>query len=122
MRNRVSCQGRRRKEPVGANEHNYSPMCDGLLEREGDFCWLSNAGGEYTHILIFIPGNEGGSVAPIPVVAGPHVEGKIAWGWNGDLDRPTLTPSIYRNRPSDGRPEPQNEWHGHLTLGFLHSD
>lgn len=98
------------------------PLCNGILEREGDFCFLSNAGGDYTHILIWIPGNEGGSQAPVPIQLGDWVEGSGKWGWNGDLDRPTLKPSIYRNKPSDERPEPRNEWHGNLISGFLHSD
>jgi hypothetical protein len=32
-----------------------------------------------------------------------------AWSWNGDIHRPTLSPSLKRGSPC--------RWHGHLTNG-----
>ena len=37
--------------------------------------------------------------------------GGKGWSWNGDRDRPTVTPSVYFNRGEPG------EWHGYLTEG-----
>lgn len=36
--------------------------------------------------------------------------GRDSWNWNGNSERPTLTPSIQRNTPC--------RWHGHLTDGM----
>lgn len=41
------------------------------------------------------------------------------WGWDGNVDRPTLTPSINcetKTRP-DGTPGGGCGWHGHITGG-----
>lgn len=119
MRNRDTVGTRRREMPAGADPANY-PSWEGVLEHVGDFVWLKDAAGEVKELLIWLPGNEGGSVAPVPVARGPHAG--MCWGWNGDLDKPTLSPSIWRNQPSEARPEPRNEWHGHLVAGVLHSD
>ena len=35
------------------------------------------------------------------------------WGWNGDFEAPTLSPSIWHNKP--------NGWHGFLEAGKLRS-
>lgn len=125
--NRDSCDCRRREPPAeGASAADWFPKCDGILERPGDFLWLTNAAGEVTDLLIFLPGNAGGSIAPVPVVKGPFPgHGQRAWGWDGDMDRPTLDPSIWRNRPwNNAAGETQthpNEWHGNLKQGRLES-
>jgi hypothetical protein len=86
------------------------------LKKPGDFVWLSNRAGEITDLLMLIPGNEGGSIAPIPVVRGPQQGNPERWGWDGNETAPTLIPSIWRMKGSkDGR----NEWHGNLTAGRL---
>jgi hypothetical protein len=88
--------------------------------------WLYNSLDQVTDLLIRLPGNDGGSVAPVPVVRGPfpgHGQGR--WGWDGDLDRPTLSPSIWRNAPTKNEAgeirEHRNEWHGMLEAGHLRS-
>ncbi len=53
--------------------------------------------GEIGRVNFALPGQEGG------------------WSWNGDLDKPTVQPSVYFNR---GRP---GEWHGYLTDGVWRS-
>ncbi len=85
------------------------------LERPGDFFWQEE-GGRPVAIVIRLPGNAGGSVAPIPIT------GDYAWGWDGNLERPTLTPSIWRNKrhPNEEQDHP-NEWHGWLRAGRLES-
>ena len=37
--------------------------------------------------------------------------GPKGWAWNGNRERPSVTPSIYFNRGGQG------EWHGYLTDG-----
>lgn len=47
-------------------------------------------------------------------IAGIEVkpENPSGWDWNGDLDKPTVTPSILINR---------DHWHGYLTDGVFKS-
>jgi len=118
-RDSVACR-RREPPPTGATAENWFPGCEAILERDGDFLWLSNSVGVVTDLLIRIPGNEGGTIAPIPVTRGPTFSDSSGphWSWDGNLDFPTLSPSIWRNKGVvDGR----NEWHGNLERGFLRS-
>lgn len=39
------------------------------------------------------------------------------WGWNGNRERPTLTPSINCLAEKDGKPTGGCGWHGHVTEG-----
>lgn len=41
------------------------------------------------------------------------------WGWNGDLERPTLTPSINCVAEKDGRLTGGCGWHGFITNGVM---
>lgn len=53
----------------------------------------------------------------------PRRETTATWQWNGDEDRPTLTPSIHTFIPEsqDGARPRQELWHGFLTDGVLRS-
>lgn len=53
-----------------------------------------------------------GAVCRISVKEGPQCQ--AAWGWNGDLDRPTVTPSIFHD---PDHPTSSKAWHGFLTDG-----
>lgn len=46
------------------------------------------------------------------LVAGIKVRGEGKWEWNGDLEKPTCTPSILID---------QGHWHGYLTDGVFRS-
>lgn len=50
-----------------------------------------------------------GHLRQIPV--GPGKVSSPAWTWNGDREKPTLTPSIACTRPCG--------WHGYLTDGVF---
>lgn len=116
-----SVDGRRREPPEGgAFIEDWFPKCEGILERPGDFLWLTNRAGDVTDILIWLPGNEGGSIAPVPVALGAPVQGG-AWGWDGNYDKPTLVPSIWRNKPHAPGDVTRNEWHGNLNGGRFES-
>jgi Family of unknown function (DUF6527) len=41
------------------------------------------------------------------------------WGWNGDVDHPTLTPSINCISEKDGKPTGGCGWHGFITNGEM---
>ncbi len=48
-----------------------------------------------------------------------YVAGQLIWKFNGDMDRPTFTPSL-RNRWTEGEEEHQRCCHLNLTDGVLH--
>lgn len=89
------------------------------IDLPGDFAWdVGNIlwdvdTGETLHILIAIP-----SPAPdapsnwvlnrLPVQCGANNPGK-AWGWDGNEDKPTLTPSIHCF----------GHWHGWVRSGEM---
>lgn len=41
------------------------------------------------------------------------------WGWDGNMDRPTLTPSINCIAEKDGAKTGGCGWHGHITAGII---
>jgi len=47
---------------------------------------------EATHLHICLPGPLGNHI--LPVMIGGRREGTPNWTWNGDVERPTLRPSI----------------------------
>lgn len=78
----------------------------------GDWCFAPDEA-KPERIVLGIPGI--GTVRlKITRDLGPRPDGPV-WGWNGDLDRPTLEPSI--NTTSD-----THNWHGFLTDGRLRGD
>lgn len=75
------------------------------MERVGDFCFDE----DFRHIYIWLPGTSGPAAQSI--IRGPAPEDKRVWGWDGNEDKPTLTPSILA----------PNEWHGYMRAGRLES-
>lgn len=112
--NRTSCECRRINTEHHVDIDNWYPAGEALLKQPGDFLWLRGPGGEITHILIWIPGDHGGSITPLPVIMGHPAVSPERWGWDADPNKPTLKPGIWRDRDV-----PHNEWHGHLTAGRL---
>jgi hypothetical protein len=60
------------------------------------------------------------------VLIGPSAVGKpnpnalAVWGWDGNVDRPTLTPSINcRTTKDDGTPAGGCGWHGYISSGVI---
>ena len=81
-----------------------------LFPKEGEFCWAPS---EETpeRIVLGLPVG----VVRLKVVRGPDPGYFQMWGWNGDLERPTLIPSIDSNY-GDGE---WQRWHGYLRDGTL---
>lgn len=79
-------------------------VASGEMCAPGDFSFDD----EFTHIYIILPGDEHPDAIPIKCgTAGGH----RVWGWDGNKDAPTLTPSIHR----------VGHWHGYLRAGRLES-
>lgn len=73
------------------------------------------------HILFVCPNQKRCAVLLGPA-ATPPAEGQRLhiWAWDGNLERPTLTPSINcRATKDDGTPAGGCGWHGHITNGEM---
>ena len=76
----------------------------------GEFCWSKEINGvRYLHIVL------PGSIRPDSIrcsTASPTIIqdnfGPV-WGWDGNEDKPTLSPSLHW----------PGQWHGHLVAGRL---
>lgn len=89
----------------------------------GDWCFLTTKTG--LHIGLRYPVKNSpwpddvrfemdrGEMVVLPIEEGPGTASPCVWGWNGNREAPTLTPSILI---SQGRPD---EWHGFLEDGKL---
>lgn len=65
---------------------------------------------DYTAIYIHVPHKECEfGLVRIPIHLGEQTEDPNMWGWNGDKEKPTLTPSI----------NVIGIWHGYLREGKL---
>lgn len=76
-------------------------------ERAGDFFWVGLPGEQPGRMHFLCPCGCG-------VLAGVTVKPVTAngWDWNGDLEKPTVKPSIRIDR---------DHWHGYLTDGVFRS-
>jgi len=83
------------------------------LERPGDFCWAWSMEGAIAAICFLCP--TCGANHAVGVKPGDP----SGWEWNGDLDKPTLSPSLsfaYGHPKSN----PDCRWHGFLKDGEWH--
>ena len=69
--------------------------------------WLSDVKGKPNSCLVYTCACGCGAVGAISIMKGLKVE--KAWNWDGDTQRPTLTPSIQKTFGC--------RWHGFLTKG-----
>ena len=79
-----------------------------IFPKAGDFCWAPDEMNP-DRIVIGIPSV--GRVS-LRVVRGNDLGTPQVWGWDGNIDQPTLTPSI--DSKGDG-----GAWHGHMVNGEL---
>lgn len=79
----------------------------------GDWCFINGT----THIGIKLSDKENDScILPIQNLLAPrYIEG-VSWNWDGNMEAPTLTPSILHW--GAGRDNPPT-WHGYLKNGKL---
>lgn len=72
------------------------------------------------HIIFVCPNGRRCSVLVGPQPVGrPHEDALCIWGWDGNLEKPTLTPSINCLAEKDGKPASGCGWHGHITEGVI---
>ena len=96
------------------------------LKEAGDYHLIEDANGAVTHIAYLCPcGRCNRFPSALPIDLGDQT-GRPKWQWNGDKNRPTLTPSIQRRLSIQGNAEHGIEphecnWHGFLTDGVFKS-
>lgn len=74
------------------------------------------------HILFVCPNGKRCSVllGPAAVAREASPGGRLCiWAWDGNVERPTLTPSINCIAEKDGKPTGGCGWHGYITNGVL---
>lgn len=72
------------------------------------------------HIIFVCPNGKRCSVLIGPnFVDRPSPDALCVWGWDGNLDKPTLNPSINCLAEKDGKPAGGCGWHGHITNGVI---
>ncbi len=76
--------------------------------------------GASAHMLFVCPNGKrcGVLLGPTPV-ARQHPDGLCVWGWDGNSERPTLTPSLNCIAMKDGQPTSGCGWHGFITNGVM---
>jgi Family of unknown function (DUF6527) len=83
----------------------------------GHFYWaVSDVDGE-RRIWMMLPrqDNDEGSPCCIPVQPAINANG-ASWGWDGNLEKPTLTPSVFHDPHNPASP---HHWHGWVTQGEM---
>lgn len=108
-----SCDGVYHSEPL--SEH-----CEEVLKAPPGHFWITAPdadGVRYIHMKL-PSAHENGAYCAIPIrQGGPGPNGganRNPWGWDGNLERPTLAPSIFHDYP---RPDSESAWHGFLQGG-----
>lgn len=93
------------------------PLAEGSKTQPGDFAWDFDApeilGGkredEVHFLYVHLPGqSDWGAIRVKRGAPG----GDRVWGWDGNEEMPTITPSIWH----------KGVWHGHMIQGQLRSD
>lgn len=76
--------------------------------------------GSTGHILFVCPNGKRCSVLLGPTFVPRPAEGKCnVWAWDGNRERPTITPSINCISEKDGKPTGGCGWHGFITAGVM---
>lgn len=72
------------------------------------------------HIMFVCPNNRRCLVHIGPIhIDRPTPDAICIWGWDGNRERPTLTPSINCQSERDGKPAGGCGWHGFITNGTI---
>jgi hypothetical protein len=76
--------------------------------------------GSTGHILFVCPNGKRCSVLLGPTFVPRPAEDKCnVWAWDGNCERPTITPSINCIAEKDGKPTGGCGWHGFITAGVM---
>ena len=72
------------------------------------------------HIIFVCPNAKRCAVLLGPQAVGRTDANRLSiWAWDGNLERPTITPSINCIAEKDGKPTGGCGWHGFITAGVM---
>ena len=72
------------------------------------------------HILFVCPNGKRCRILLGPkFVDRPNPDGLCVWQWDGNMERPTIKPSINCIAVKDGKPTGGCGWHGFITNGVI---
>lgn len=72
------------------------------------------------HIIFVCPNNKRCTVLLGPTHVDRSAPDRLCvWAWDGNLEKPTITPSINCLAEKDGKPTGGCGWHGFITNGVL---
>lgn len=76
--------------------------------------------GVTAHMIFVCPNGQrcGILLAPNPIERSAP-DRSYVWGWDGNIDKPTLRPSINCIAEKEGRPTGGCGWHGFITNGVM---
>jgi hypothetical protein len=82
----------------------------------GHFYWQVSDDLTEIHLWMKLPrqDNDEGSACIIPIRPAP--EDMPSWGWDGNIERPTLTPSVFQDPRN---PQSPHHWHGWIRAGQM---
>lgn len=84
---------------------------EGDIDNAGEFAWELRDGVRYLSVALPRPSVSeptGYLMNCLPVAKGDNVPG-VHWGWDGDEEQPTLTPSVHCT----------GHWHGWIRRGWM---
>ena len=78
----------------------------------GVFMWSDREGQRRGGLIVTLPAGPGAVIAHLPVrMTGEAAAAPVSWEWDGNEDAPTLSPSVWHDKPSG--------WHGWIRGGEL---
>jgi hypothetical protein len=76
--------------------------------------------GANAHIIFVCPNKKRCSILLGPVfVKQPNKDALNIWAWDGNVECPTISPSINCIKEKDGKPTGGCGWHGHIHQGVM---
>ncbi len=83
----------------------------------GHFYWAVSDDLTEIHLWMTLPrqDNDDGSPCCIPIRRGLPIDGP-SWGWDGNIEKPTLQPSVFHDPHNPASP---HHWHGWIRAGVM---
>jgi hypothetical protein len=83
----------------------------------GHFYWAVSTDGTQRYLWMKLPAQDDdplGAACSIPIRPAPA--DMPSWAWDGNLEKPTLTPSVFHDPKN---PQSNYHWHGFITNGEM---
>lgn len=81
----------------------------------GHFYWSIDPEDGERLIWMMLPRQDNDEGSPCILTVRPTPD-TPSWGWDGNIEKPTLTPSVFHDPRN---PESPHHWHGFITAGEM---